>query len=177
VLPISHDEVVHGKGSMLQQDAGQRGGTLRQPAGLLRFHVGAPGKEAVVHGLEFAQPGEWNHNAELDWARWTTAPCRGVQRLVRDLNTLYRGEPALHVSDTDPGGFQWIEADDAANSVYSWIRRGGPEDAERGGGVQLHARGAARLQGGAARRRPMARGAEHRCRRSMAARGAATSAS
>jgi 1,4-alpha-glucan branching enzyme len=127
-------------------------------------------------GQEFAQPGEWNHNAELDWAALDDPRHAGMQRLVRDLNTLYRGEPALHVSDTDPGGFQWIEADDAANSVYSWIRRGGPGDpnvvvmcnftpVERPGyRVGLPAAG------------PMARGAEHRCGRSMAARGAAISA-
>jgi 1,4-alpha-glucan branching enzyme len=128
VLPISHDEVVHGKGSMLGK---MPGGAEERFANLRAYYAfmwGHPGKKLLFMGQEFAQPGEWNHNAELDWAALDDPRHAGMQRLVRDLNTLYRGEPALHVSDTDPGGFQWIEADDAANSVYSWIRRGGPED-------------------------------------------------
>jgi len=129
VLPISHDEVVHGKGAMLGKMPGgaeERFANLRAYYG---FMWGHPGKKLLFMGQEFAQAEEWNHNAELDWAALDDPRHAGVQRLVRDLNTLYRAEPALHVSDTDPDGFQWIDADDAQNSVYSWIRRGGPEDA------------------------------------------------
>jgi 1,4-alpha-glucan branching enzyme len=129
VLPISHDEVVHGKGSMLRKMPGgaeERFANLRAYYG---FMWGHPGKKLLFMGQEFGQVHEWNHNAELDWGALDDPRHAGVKRLVRDLNTLYRGERALHVSDTDPDGFQWIEADDSANSVYSWIRRGGPEDA------------------------------------------------
>jgi len=128
VLAISHDEVVHGKGSLVGKmpgEADERFANLRAYYG---FMWGHPGKKLLFMGQEFAQAGEWNHDGACDWAALDDPRHAGVQRLVRDLNTIYRGEAALHVSDTDPGGFQWIEADDAANSVYAWIRRGGPDD-------------------------------------------------
>ncbi|MFW5654910.1 MAG: 1,4-alpha-glucan branching protein GlgB [Roseicyclus sp.] len=130
VLPISHDEVVHGKGSMLGKMPGgpeEKFANLRAYYG---FMWGHPGKKLLFMGQEFGQTSEWNHNAELDWGALGDRRHAGLQRLVRDLNTLYRAEPALHVSDAEPGGFQWIDADDAAHSVYSWIRRGGPGDPE-----------------------------------------------
>jgi 1,4-alpha-glucan branching enzyme len=90
---------------------------------------GHPGKKLLFMGQEFAQGPEWNHNAQLDWDAAGRDMHKGVQRLVRDLNTLYRTEPALHVKDCEPEGFQWIDANDADRSLYSWIRRGGAEDA------------------------------------------------
>jgi 1,4-alpha-glucan branching enzyme len=128
VLPISHDEVVHGKGSMLGKMPGGADERFANLRAFYGFMWGHPGKKLLFMGQEFGQATEWNHNAELDWAALEHPGHAGLQRLVRDLNTLYRGEPALHVSDTDPAGFQWIDADDAAHSVYSWIRRGGPDD-------------------------------------------------
>ena len=92
------------------------------------FMWGHPGKKLLFMGCEFAQPSEWNHDAQLDWAAAETPPHAGVRRLVRDLNTLYRAEPALHVKDCEAEGFQWIEANDAENSIYAFIRRGGKTD-------------------------------------------------
>ena len=128
ILPISHDEVVHGKGSMLGKMPGaaeERFANLRAYYG---FMWGHPGKKLLFMGQEFAQATEWNHDAQIDWAALDDPRHAGVQRLVRDLNTLYRDLPALHARDCDPDGFQWIEADDAARSVYAWIRRGGADD-------------------------------------------------
>jgi 1,4-alpha-glucan branching enzyme len=128
VLPISHDEVVHGKGSMLTRmpgDAWQKFANLRAYYG---FMWGHPGKKLLFMGQEFAQGAEWNHNQSLDWHQLDIAEHRGVQSLVRDLNRIYRETPALHVNDTRPEGFQWIESNDAEASVYSWVRKGGPKD-------------------------------------------------
>jgi 1,4-alpha-glucan branching enzyme len=127
VLPISHDEVVHGKGSML----GKMPGALPERFANLRayyaFMWGHPGKKLLFMGQEFGQASEWNHEGELDWAALGDARHAGLQRLVRDLNTLYRSARGLHEKDADPDGFQWIEADAADTSVYAWIRRGGPD--------------------------------------------------
>jgi 1,4-alpha-glucan branching enzyme len=130
ILPISHDEVVHGKGSMLQRmpgDEWQRFANLRAYYG---FMYGHPGKKLLFMGCEFAQPAEWNHNAQLDWGVLEHGYHRGVQTWVRDLNHLYRDTPALHVKDCESSGFQWVDANDAANSVFSWIRRGAAGDPE-----------------------------------------------
>jgi len=81
-------------------------------------------------GQEFAQQAEWNHDAPLDWGHLEDPGHAGVRRLVRDLNTLYRAEPALHVKDAEPHGFQWIEADDSDHSVFAWLRRGSERDPE-----------------------------------------------
>jgi 1,4-alpha-glucan branching enzyme len=123
VLPISHDEVVHGKGSMLAKmpgDEWQRFANLRAYYG---FMWGHPGKKLLFMGQEFAQPDEWHHDAHLPWRRLDDPRHAGVQRLVRDLNRLYVEQPALHRLDCDPAGFQWICNDDAENSVLAWLRR------------------------------------------------------
>ncbi|MFZ2100340.1 MAG: alpha amylase C-terminal domain-containing protein, partial [Oricola sp.] len=128
VLPISHDEVVHGKGSMLQRmpgDGWERFANLRAYYG---FMWGHPGKKLLFMGCEFAQPGEWKQAGEIDWEAAKRPAHEGVQRLVRDLNTLYRATPALHAKDCESEGFQWIEANAADDSIYAWIRRGGPDD-------------------------------------------------
>jgi 1,4-alpha-glucan branching enzyme len=125
VLPLSHDEVVHGKGSILGRmpgDEWQRFANLRAYYG---FMWGHPGKKLLFMGQEFAQGTEWNHDAELPWWLLQHENHAGVQRLVRDLNRLYRERPALHRLDCEGAGFEWIEAHDAEHSLYAWLRRDG----------------------------------------------------
>ncbi|HEY4249752.1 MAG TPA: 1,4-alpha-glucan branching protein GlgB [Roseomonas sp.] len=123
ILPLSHDEVVHGKASLLGRMPGddwRRFANLRAYYG---FMWGHPGKKLLFMGGEFAQPGEWNHDVALPWALLDDARHRGVQRLVADLNALYRAEPALHRLDADPAGFRWVIGDDRAQSVFAWLRQ------------------------------------------------------
>ena len=124
ILPISHDEVVHGKGSMLNKMPGTPWEKFANLRAYYAFMWGHPGKKLLFMGQEFAQPEEWNHDAELNWALTEQPDHAGMQRLVRDLNTLYRAHPALHMADCDPHGFEWIEANDEDASVFAWIRRG-----------------------------------------------------
>ena len=129
ILPISHDEVVHGKGSMLTKMPGvgpEKFANLRAYYGFMWAH---PGKKLLFMGQEFAQGAEWNHNQSLDWHLLDYGPHRGVKVLVRDLNNLYRATPSLHVNDSRPEGFEWLESNDAEASIYAWIRRGGSGDA------------------------------------------------
>ena len=124
VLPLSHDEVVHGKGSILGRmpgDEDQRFANLRAYFAFMWAH---PGKKLLFMGQDFAQAREWNHDASLDWHLLGNPRHAGVQRLVRDLNRLYRTTPALHELDCEATGFEWIEADAAEESVYAWLRRG-----------------------------------------------------
>jgi 1,4-alpha-glucan branching enzyme len=128
ILPISHDEVVHGKGSMLSKMPGngwEQFANLRAYYGFMWAH---PGKKLLFMGQEFAQGREWNHNQSLDWHQLDVPAHKGVQSLVADLNRIYRSTPALHVNDARPEGFQWLEANDADASVYSWVRKGGEKD-------------------------------------------------
>ncbi len=123
VLPLSHDEVVHGKGSILGRMPGddwQRFANLRAYYG---FMWGHPGKKLLFMGQEWGQRDEWNHDAELPWGQLADARHAGVQQLVRDLNRLYCKRPALHRLDCNAGGFEWIDAHDAEQSLLSWIRR------------------------------------------------------
>lgn len=125
VLPISHDEVVHGKGSLLGRmpgDPWQRMANLRAYLGYMFAH---PGKKLLFMGCELAQPTEWNHDAALPWGLLDDPAHRGVQTLVRDLNALYRREGALHARDSEPSGFRWIIGDDRENSVFAFLREGG----------------------------------------------------
>ncbi len=129
VLPISHDEVVHGKGSLLGRmpgDAWQRFANLRT---FLGFMFTYPGKKLLFMGCEFGQLGEWRHEGEVDWAALDHPAHAGVQRLTRDLNVLVTGTPALHARDDSPEGFAWVVMDDRAQSVFAWLRRGAPGDA------------------------------------------------
>ena len=124
VLPISHDEVVHGKGSMLAKmpgDGWQKFANLRAYYG---FMFGHPGKKLLFMGCEFAQGAEWNHEQSLDWHQLDIPLHAGVQRLVQDLNKLYKASPALYQRDFDGSGFEWIDHGDAERSVISFIRRG-----------------------------------------------------
>ncbi len=124
ILPLSHDEVVHGKRSILGRipgDAWQRAATGRAYYGFMWAH---PGKKLLFMGQEFGQLNEWNFAAELDWYLLDDPLHSGLRRCVRDLNRLYREVPALHARDCEPEGFQWIVVDDAKQSVFAWIRRG-----------------------------------------------------
>ncbi len=124
MLPLSHDEVVHGKGSMIGKmpgDRWQQFANLRAYYGFMWSH---PGKKLLFMGGELAQPREWNHDASLDWALLDDPLHRGVHDLLRDLNRLYREQPALHECDCEGSGFQWIVGDDRQNSVFAWYRAG-----------------------------------------------------
>ncbi|MDF0489761.1 1,4-alpha-glucan branching protein GlgB [Sphingomonas sp. H39-1-10] len=123
VLPLSHDEVVHGKGTLLTKMAGddwQQFATLRAYYG---FMWGYPGKKLLFMGQEFAQRREWSESRQLDWDLLQAPAHDGVRCLVRDLNRVYRDTPALHARDCEGEGFAWVVADDRANSVFAWVRR------------------------------------------------------
>ncbi|MGH7904157.1 MAG: 1,4-alpha-glucan branching protein GlgB [Candidatus Dormibacteraceae bacterium] len=123
VLPLSHDEVVHGKGSLLAKMPGddwQKFANLRL---LLSYMHAQPGKKLLFMGCEIAQWREWDHDGGVEWHLLGSQAHAGVQRLVRDLNLLHRGEPALHELDFEPAGFAWVDAGDSANSVVSFLRR------------------------------------------------------
>jgi 1,4-alpha-glucan branching enzyme len=122
ILPLSHDEVVYGKKSLIGKmpgDRWQRFANLRAYYGFMWSH---PGKKLLFMGGEFGQEREWNHDAELDWLSLEDAMHAGVQREVRDLNRLYASEPALHQRDCEADGFQWTVGDDSTNSVFSFLR-------------------------------------------------------
>ncbi|MGA7268826.1 MAG: 1,4-alpha-glucan branching protein GlgB, partial [Aestuariivirga sp.] len=128
VLPLSHDEVVHGKGSLLAKMAGddwQKFATLRA---FYAFMWGYPGKKLLFMGQEMAPWTEWSEARSLDWHLLDHAPHKGMQSLVRDLNRHYRALPALHARDCEPEGFDWLIADDNQNSVYAWARYSGGGD-------------------------------------------------
>ena len=129
ILPLSHDEVVHGKRSILGRMPGddwQRFANLRAYYG---FMFGHPGKKLLFMGCEFAQAREWNHDHSLDWHLLQESPHAGVKSLVRDLNWLYRETPALHELDCDPSGFEWLVSDDASGNIFAWLRKGRDEHA------------------------------------------------
>jgi 1,4-alpha-glucan branching enzyme len=124
VLPISHDEVVHGKGSMLNKipgDRWQQMATLRAAYAYMWAH---PGKQLLFMGQEFGQGHEWAESRSLDWWLLDGPDHRGVSRLVSDLNRVYKDTPALWSQDSDPAGFHWIDANDASGNVYSFVRFG-----------------------------------------------------
>ena len=129
VLPLSHDEVVHGKGSLLAKMAGddwQKFANLRL---LLAHQYTQPGKKLLFMGSEIGQWGEWRHDHSLDWHLLEYAPHQGLQRWVRDLNWLYRDEPCLHQLDHQWSGFEWIDCNDSDQSTLSYLRRGRAADA------------------------------------------------
>ncbi|NML93248.1 1,4-alpha-glucan branching protein GlgB [Novosphingobium olei] len=123
VLPLSHDEVVHGKSSLINKMAGddwQKFASLRAYYGLM---WGYPGKKLLFMGQEFAQRREWSEARSLDWDLLQYEPHAGIQRWVRDLNGAYRNCPALHARDCEPEGFEWLVVDDALASVFAWVRK------------------------------------------------------
>ncbi|MCG8441706.1 MAG: alpha amylase C-terminal domain-containing protein, partial [Caulobacterales bacterium] len=122
VLALSHDEVVHGKGSLLRRmpgDTWKKFANLRAYFALMWAH---PGKKLLFMGGEFAQWNEWSHDASLDWHLLNEPGHEGVRRLVRDLNHAYRDEPALHELDCAPEGFEWLQADASDISVFAFLR-------------------------------------------------------
>ncbi|MBP7777069.1 MAG: 1,4-alpha-glucan branching protein GlgB [Acidobacteria bacterium] len=128
LLPFSHDEVVHGKRSMLEKMPGddwQKFANLRL---LYGYQYGHPGKKLQFMGGEFGQRKEWNHDVSLDWHLLEDPRHAGLQRWVRDLNLLYRDSPPLHARDFDPSGFEWIDCNDNQRSLVSFIRRGHDPD-------------------------------------------------
>ena len=145
VLPLSHDEVVHGKGSILGRMPGDRWQRFANLRAYYAFMFGHPGKKLLFMGGEFAQEREWNHDRSLDWHLLDQPASGGVQTLVRDLNQLYRDLPALHELDCDPAGFEWLVADDTDQSVFAWLRKGREPTIVLRRRGQFHAAGAARL--------------------------------
>ncbi len=128
VLPLSHDEVVHGKGSILGRMPGDEWQKFANVRAYYGFMWGHPGKKLLFMGQEFGQAREWNFRAELDWHLLQNPLNRGLSDAVASLNHLYRTTPALHARDCEPEGFRWIVADDADQSVLAWTRFGGPGD-------------------------------------------------
>jgi 1,4-alpha-glucan branching enzyme len=123
VLPLSHDEVVYGKRSLVDKFPGddwQKFATLRL---LLAYLYTQPGKKLLFMGAEIAQRREWAHDGQLEWDLAELEPQRGIRKLTADLNRVYAGEPALHQLDCDPAGFEWAVPDDSANSVLAYLRR------------------------------------------------------
>jgi 1,4-alpha-glucan branching enzyme len=131
VLPLSHDEVVHGKGSLIRKMPGddwQRFANLRS---LFGYMYTQPGKKLLFMGAEIGQWREWNHDDQLDWHLLERPFHAGLQQWVRDLNRFYAAEPAMSELDFNTAGFQWLDADDAHNSVLSYVRRSTGEEGER----------------------------------------------
>ncbi len=122
VLPISHDEVVHGKGSLLRKMPGDRWQQLANVRAFLAFMWAHPGKQLLFMGTELGQEAEWAHSRSLDWWLEETPWHAGLQRLVGDLNRVYRATPALWSRDSDPGGFEWIDANDVDDNTFSFLR-------------------------------------------------------
>ncbi|MBW3081875.1 1,4-alpha-glucan branching protein GlgB [Bifidobacterium phasiani] len=124
VLPISHDEVVYGKGSLFGKMPGDDWQRYAGVRALFAYQWAHPGKNLTFMGNELAQYGEWNHNTSVDWDCLNWEEHRGVQRLVADLNALYKASPALWSQDFDPAGFQWLTSDDADHNTLSFMRVG-----------------------------------------------------
>ncbi len=129
VLPLSHDEVVHGKGSLYSKMAGDRWQKLANLRSLYAYMWAHPGKKLLFMGGELAQEAEWSHERSLDWHLLEDAGNAGVQAVVRDLNRVLRSEPALYERDFDPAGFWWLEANDATANVIAFARAS--KDGER----------------------------------------------
>lgn len=124
VLPLSHDEVVHGKGSLLGKMPGDRWQQLANLRAFYAFMWAHPGKQLLFMGCEFGQESEWAESHEIEWWLLDRPGHSGLQRLVTDLNGIYRGAPELWALDTDPAGFEWIDANDAPGNVFSFLRHG-----------------------------------------------------
>ena len=122
-LPLSHDEVVHGKGSLLAKMPGDRWQQLANLRALYGYQCGLPGKTLLFMGDDMAVEQEWDHDAQLPWEVLGDPDHEGVRRWVETLNRLTRAEPALHEVDFEPAGFEWVDASDTAASVLAFLRR------------------------------------------------------
>jgi 1,4-alpha-glucan branching enzyme len=127
MLPLSHDEVVYGKGSLINKMPGDNWQQFANLRLLYGYMYGHPGAKMIFMGGEFAQRHEWQHDYSLDWHENNNPDHQGIQRIVRDLNKLYKDHPALYENNFSAGGFEWINADDAEHSVIAWIRKAGDE--------------------------------------------------
>ncbi len=124
LLPLSHDEVVHGKGSLLNKMPGSDWDKCANLRLLLGYMYAQPGKKLLFMGGEFGQWREWNHDSSIDWHLLADPAHAGLQRWAQDLNRLYATTPALHEGDCDPAGFAWVDCNDAANSILCLVRQG-----------------------------------------------------
>ena len=124
ILPLSHDEVVHGKRSILGRMPGDNWQRFANLRAYYSFMFGHPGKKLLFMGCEFGQEREWNHDISLDWHLLGQAKHAGIQALIRDLNGLYRAQPALHELDCDASGFEWIITEDASSNTFAFLRKG-----------------------------------------------------
>ena len=122
VLPLSHDEVVHGKGSLIAKMPGDDWQKFANLRAYYSYMWGYPGKKLLFMGQEFAQWSEWTEKSALDWNLLQYPLHEGMRRLIRDLNFTYRNKPALHARDCEPEGYSWLIADDDDNSVFAWLR-------------------------------------------------------
>jgi len=128
VLPISHDEVVHGKSSVIGKMPGDEWQRFANARAFYGFMWGHPGKKLLFMGQEFGQTNEWNASESLPWWLLDYWPHQGVQAWIRDLNKLYRDTPALHARDCEPDGFRWIVVSDESQSVLAFLRSGAQSD-------------------------------------------------
>ncbi|WP_394342574.1 1,4-alpha-glucan branching protein GlgB [Pontibacter oryzae] len=124
MLPLSHDEVVHGKGSLLRKMPGDEWQAFANLRALYAYMYAHPGAKLMFMGAELAQSSEWNHDSSLDWHLLQFGYHQGIQQLLRELNAVYKAEPALYAHTFDPQGFQWVDLNDAHNSVISFLRKG-----------------------------------------------------
>jgi 1,4-alpha-glucan branching enzyme len=124
ILPLSHDEVVHGKRSLLTKMPGDRWQQFANLRALFGWMWAHPGKQLLFMGGELAEDSEWSHDRSLDWDRLGDPQAAGVQAVIRELNRLYRERPALWERDHTPDGFRWVDASDTDNSVLSFLRQG-----------------------------------------------------
>ena len=168
VLPLSHDEVVHGKGSLLRKMPGDRWQQLATLRAYLAFMWAHPGKQLLFMGAEIGQESEWAESRELDWWLLDHPEHLGVHRLVKDLNAAYAASPAIWSREDEGSSFEWIDANDAGRNVFSFIRRGGSGGPGRrwrpGVRGQLRGRAPRRLPARTPLGRHLARGAQHRRR-------------
>ena len=123
VLVLSHDEVVHGKGSIVQKMPGDRWQQMANLRFFFAWMFAHPGKKLLFQGLDFGQSEEWNHAQSLPWHLLEYDEHKGIQQLVKDLNRLYTSEPALYELDHVAGGFEWLDHNDAKHSLFSFVRR------------------------------------------------------
>ena len=162
ILPLSHDEVVHGKGSLISKMAGDRWQKFANLRALYAYMWAHPGKKLLFMGSEIAQEAEWSHERSLDWHLLEQPAHAGIQTLVRDLNHIYRAEPALWELDSDPAGFWWLEPNDADANVLAFARA----SKRRRARARVRRQSVSGPPGGLPARPPaavpLARGAEHR---------------
>ena len=162
VLPLSHDEVVHGKGSLIGKMPGDEWQKFANLRLLFGYMYAQPGKKLLFMGCEFGQVREWAHDTSLEWHVLQYPVHRGVQSWMEQLNRFYRSEPAMHVLDNEPGGFEWVDCNDNATSTISLAAQERVAARHDSGRLQLHARAARRIPRRRSARRLLARVAQQR---------------